>query len=166
MLDLVVDVCELPLCFCSPIEDSSAEELDNLEGAKYDPVGEPLSVIVARRCLEGLQAEVGGESPSEQGTEETRSDVEEDQRGEEAGNTEDTVGLGYARASLDGVERRVLGQLYLREVTCTARKSKLWNYGQRLREELRTHLLVNLRDVVVELVLGGHDCCWLIGGSS
>lgn len=56
------------------------------------------------RGIEGLQAEVGGESPSEEVGEESSKDVEEDKAGEEGSDGEDTVGLGDVDLLLEAVE--------------------------------------------------------------
>lgn len=63
------------------------------------------------RSLECLQGEVSWESPTEEVGEEAGKDVEEDQRGKDCGEPEDSVRLGDLDLLLELVERGVLGEL-------------------------------------------------------
>lgn len=68
--------------------------------------------LVVSRGLEGLQREVRWESPAEEVGEEAGKDVEEDQRGKDSGEPEDSVSLGDLDLLLELVESGVLGELW------------------------------------------------------
>jgi len=107
--------------------DGINQVLEDREATKHCPVGQPLNIISSLRGLQSLQAEVSGKGPSENVAEEAGANVEEDEEGEDAEESDNGVGLRDLSLGLEVVERRVLGQL-----------------------------LVDLGDVVVKLVLSGH----------
>ena len=47
-------------------DDTESERLDKVEEAKDDPVSQPLNIILRSGCLESLEGQVGGESPTEE----------------------------------------------------------------------------------------------------
>jgi len=47
-------------------DDTEGERLHKVEGAKDDPVSQPLNIILRSRCLEGLEGQVSGKSPTEE----------------------------------------------------------------------------------------------------
>ena len=75
------------------------------------PIRQPLYVISRTRALQGLEAEIGRYDPTEDGGEETGTDVEEDEDGKESGEAEDAVGFGDLGLLFEPLQGRVLGQL-------------------------------------------------------
>lgn len=94
-----------------PREDDVGEGLEEGEGAKDTPVGEPLNVVLGRGGLESSEGEVGGEHNTDKVGKEASSNVEEDENKEEGGGTESSVGLGDLGLALKAGEGRVLGEL-------------------------------------------------------
>jgi len=102
-----------------PVEDrSDSEGFSEVQEAEYDPVSEPLLVVVLTRRLDSLDREVSGESPTDQvgyGGGEAKH-VEEDQDDGRDGKTEDTVCLGNLRSGFNVTEDRVFVKLSIQRV--------------------------------------------------
>jgi len=84
--------------------------LDKVEETENDPVSQPLLVIILGGRLQSLDAQVSGDSPSDQvGQGGGQSEqVEKDQKDESASESENTVDLGDTGLGFDPVEDGVL----------------------------------------------------------
>lgn len=106
------------------------------------PVSQPLHVIPRARALQRLEGKVSGHDPAEDGGEEAGGDVEEDEQGEEGGEAEDAVGFRDLGLLFQPLEGGVLRQL--RAPSPLLSSPITWQVKRR-----RTHLLVDLRDVLL-----------------
>jgi hypothetical protein len=78
---------------------------------KWGTYCQPLSVVNLARAEQSVQGIVAGNDETGDVDEELSSDVEEDQKEVETGETEDDIDLGDGRLLLKVVEGGVLGQL-------------------------------------------------------
>ena len=124
--------------------DTEGEGFKEVEGTEYDPVGEPLYVIMRAGTFDCLEGEVGRETPADEVGNGCGEDVEGVQKDDKQNTTDNSVGLGDLGTLLEVVEHRVL--------------CELWELlgGEKDDNERCTCLLVKLIDVEIGLV-GGLD---------
>ena len=94
-------------------DDGEGKGLEEVEEAKSDPVGEPLDVILVSGRLDGLEGEVGGESPADEIGDGGSEGVYEHKQNEQEGRANDAIALGDLCPLLelvqDGVSRELDG---------------------------------------------------------
>jgi hypothetical protein len=93
-----------------PVHGADSALEDRQEGID-NPVRKPLSVIDLAGGEQSVQGVVAGDDESSNVDKELASNVEEDEEEVEAGETEDSVGLGDGGLLLEVVEGGVLGEL-------------------------------------------------------
>lgn len=90
---------------------ADGKALEEVEEAEYDPVGQPLDVVMSRRGFEGLEGEIGRETPADKIGDGCSEGVDGVKNRNEEEGTEDSIGLGDLCALLEVLENWIFVEL-------------------------------------------------------
>lgn len=90
---------------------SQGEGFEEVEETEYNPVGEPLDVVLMTSRFDSLEREISWEEPSNKVRGRGSKGVNEDENRSETHSTHDQEGLGDLSTLLKVVEDRIFGKL-------------------------------------------------------
>jgi len=118
-------------------DDTESEALDEVEATEYDPVCEPLDIILRLGRFESLEGKVSRETPADEIRNGCGERVEEMEEGDQKEQANDGVGLGHLSALFEVVKDWVLGELLVKLVDVVVGGVRRLNKGGVLLDLLR-----------------------------